>query len=143
MSACQASSHIIALALHIPSLCLQVALLFLSRGDMPHEAAWSAWLGAARGLVPLELIEPSTCTKNQSLLPRLSSLPAQQAYKLRRRIFAEQALFSIYVHPSPDFKTYPKDSVFYGHAVRLRVKVWQCHFSTPAVCNLFASSLEA
>ena len=31
----------------------KVALMFLTRGEMPHEPAWAAWLQSARGLVPL------------------------------------------------------------------------------------------
>ena len=31
----------------------KVALMFLTRGEMPHEPAWAAWLHSARGLVPL------------------------------------------------------------------------------------------
>ena len=92
---------------------------------MPHETAWAAWLAAARGMVPLEYMQPGACTWNASMeQPAGHVRPAQETIKLRRRIFVEQALFSVYVHPSPEFPGYPKDSVFYGKSVRLRVKVF-------------------
>lgn len=49
------------------SSLLQVALLFLSNGDLPHERAWAAWLGAARRLVPLSHVPAGDCERNQSL----------------------------------------------------------------------------
>ena len=92
---------------------------------MPHETAWAAWLAAARGLVPLEYMQPGACTQNASLeQPAGHVRPTQESLKLRRRIFVEQALFSVYVHPAPEFPGYSKDSVFHGHSVRLRVKVF-------------------
>ena len=32
----------------------RVALLFLSLGRLPHDAAWAAWLEGASGLLPLQ-----------------------------------------------------------------------------------------
>jgi len=35
----------------------RVALLFLTRGDLPHSALWAEWLGDAAGLVPLAALK--------------------------------------------------------------------------------------
>lgn len=96
--------------------------MFLTRGEMPHEAAWVAWLAAAKHLVPLEHLPPGVCANNQSMShPDGKHLPPPT--RLRQRVLVEQALFSVYVHPSLDFKGYSGDSLFHGRSLRLRVKV--------------------
>ena len=35
----------------------RVALMFLSRGDMPHEALWAQWFGDAEGMLPLQHVQ--------------------------------------------------------------------------------------
>jgi len=47
--------------------CMQVALMFLTRGDMPHEEAWGKWLAAAAGLVPLGYLQPGACSSTAGL----------------------------------------------------------------------------
>lgn len=45
----------------------QVALLFLTRGDMPHEASWAAWLASVQGMIPIDRVsESSVCGKYRS-----------------------------------------------------------------------------
>ena len=39
--------------------------MFLTRGDMPHEASWRAWLRAAEGLVPIEAASAALCRPQQ------------------------------------------------------------------------------
>jgi len=40
---------------------VQVALMFLTRGDMPHEASWAAWLRSAEGMVPIDPAQDALC----------------------------------------------------------------------------------
>ena len=48
------------------SLCLlQVALMFLTRGAMPHESLWKVWLGAANGVLPLTAAKDAACGDQQ------------------------------------------------------------------------------
>ena len=42
-------------------LSIQVALMFLTRGDMPHEASWAAWLRSAEGMVPIDPAQNALC----------------------------------------------------------------------------------
>lgn len=121
----------------------KVALLFLTRGDMPHEAAWAAWLSAARGLVPLDVLPPGVCSLNKTLQqPKGPVRDRKETRRLRRSIFVEQALFSIYLHPSPEFNGYSKNSVFYGRSIRLRVKVtWGTHSEVEAMRLLLRAAL--
>ena len=62
----------------------QVALMFLTRGDMPHEASWRAWLRTAEGLVPVEAASAALCRPQQphchtpapNLLPHIAQVGA-------------------------------------------------------------------
>ena len=40
---------------------MQVALMFLTRGDMPHEASWAGWLRSAEGMVPIDPAQDALC----------------------------------------------------------------------------------
>ena len=42
-------------------LTLQVAMLFLTKGPMPHEVLWALWLKQAVGLLPVDCVAASTC----------------------------------------------------------------------------------
>lgn len=39
----------------------RVALLFLTRGDLPHHETWRLWFGAAAGMLPVEQLRAATC----------------------------------------------------------------------------------
>ncbi len=45
----------------LSQLSIQVALMFLTRGDMPHEASWAAWLRSAEGMVPIDPAQNALC----------------------------------------------------------------------------------
>ena len=103
---------------------LQVALLFLTRGPMPHERSWAAWLAAAKWLIPVEQAAQGQCTAG---LPERARV-ADRRYeavgrKAGKRHLDEQLLFSIYVHPAPDFEGYPADTVFQDQEIDVRTKV--------------------
>lgn len=79
----------------------KVALLFLTKGEMPHEATWRAWFKAAAGLMPREdamrLCErpPPWWTALHTACDRMAD---------GRDQLAKQALFSVYVHAPPSFE---------------------------------------
>ena len=52
-----------------PSSCGQVALLFLLRGDLPHERTWAAWLAGAEGLIPSAAVAAACCDGGSSSTP--------------------------------------------------------------------------
>ena len=56
---------------------VQVALMFLTRGDMPHEASWRAWLSSVEGLVPIDAAQSTLCRRQQlqCYTPSVNSLP--------------------------------------------------------------------
>ncbi len=43
----------------------QVALMFLTRGAMPHESLWKVWLGAANGMLPLPAVAAAACGERE------------------------------------------------------------------------------
>ena len=57
---------------------LQVALLFLTRGDMPHEASWAAWLASVQGMIPIDRVtESPVCGKYTAKCPGQEGKRAQ------------------------------------------------------------------
>jgi hypothetical protein len=82
----------------------KVALLFLAKGAMPHDAMWAAWLEAAAGLVPADCATAAACA-DPAALPRLlaecgsaAGAPAGTAAAAPADPLARQGLFSVYVH---------------------------------------------
>ncbi len=50
----------------------QVAMLFLSRGELFHEATWALWFRNAAGLLPMSSLRKGTCT-SAGVSSRISS----------------------------------------------------------------------
>jgi hypothetical protein len=82
----------------------KIALLFLTRGPMPHERLWARWLEGAVGLVPMEILRERNCSKAHVNELRF----ACQAHPGVDPVEA-QHLFTIYIHPKPD---YPRARLF-------------------------------
>lgn len=95
--------------------------MFLTRGPMPHEGLWGAWLRAANGLVPGEsqdydiLADQAQCNRNKRGGPFLHSIQQRPGDVHSARPC--QCLFSIYIHPPPGHADYPNNSVFHGREV--------------------------
>lgn len=61
-----------------------------------------------------------------------------------------QHLFSVYLHPLPDFGTFPEESIFHGREIQERIQVWfLVHFlnctsfgKTSQSALLYQSSLQ-
>ena len=73
--------------------CSQVALMFLTRGVLHHEAAWALWFAHARGLLPKTLIRARGCEPGL-----LQALAAACGAAASPRLLQQQHLFSVYVH---------------------------------------------
>lgn len=100
---------------------MQVALLFITRGEMPYERMWAAWLAAAKWLVPAQHANAFQC--EAAYKPPRGMDAGRLESKSGRQHYEEQALFSIYVHSSPNFTGYAADSVFAGKTISERVEV--------------------
>ena len=87
-----------AYATHTP----RVALLFLVRGDMPHERLWERWFSSVDSTV------------YAGCVPRGSAMPAVCASRAGVDAIARQELYNVYIHSSPDYAGYPESSVFHG-----------------------------
>lgn len=98
----------------------RVALLFLSRGPMPHEPAWRAFFKAAGRLT--------------------QGWP--QPRQLSRHVVPGQLLFSAYLHAAPGFRS-PPNSVFAGLELEEPVQVqWGQHSVAEAERRLFIAALH-
>ena len=80
----------------------RVALLFLVKGDMPHERLWERWFRSIDSTV------------YAGCMPRGSAAPAGCTSRAGMNAIARQELFNVYVHSSPDHAGYPQSSVFHG-----------------------------
>jgi hypothetical protein len=81
----------------------RVALMFLTRGALWHEAMWREWFRHAAGLVPADVIRAGNCSSEM-----FSTMAAWCAVKgpLENAIGA-QHLYSVYVHTQPGFEGAP------------------------------------
>ena len=102
--------------------------MFLTRGEMPHEQSWAAWLAAAEGQVPVRRVREKLCEGEEEVIARC------QRHRLQRKSRAMlqndgsaaldgQHLFSVYVHPPPDFEGYPPGTVFHNRQIAERIQV--------------------
>ena len=143
--------------LHMP----KVALMFLTRGPMPHEELWNRWLASAAGLVAVDCASNSLCSQtpmpstNSNSSNRTSTAQRQpsmsavkQACTLKRTAengYLQQHMFSIYIHPPPDFAGYDPSSVFYKRelpASERLVTKWGHHSTTEVTRRMIKAALQ-
>lgn len=79
---------------------------------------WEAWLRATHGKLRVDCLAKRVCdsTDEHATLAAINAACAPGNATLSH-------LFSIYIHPSPTHKGYPKGSIFHGRAISPRVKV--------------------
>ncbi len=87
----------------------RVALLFLTRGDMPQAATWAAWLGSAVGLAPAK-----PCWGADACAAAAAAWLAEaESLAFRPEAAgAAQQLFSLYVHAPPNAPGLASDPTF-------------------------------
>ena len=101
----------------------RVALLFLVKGDMPHERLWERWFNS---------IDSTVYT---GCLPWGSAAPAGCTSRAGRSAIARQELYNVYIHSSPDYAGYPESSVFHG-ALCCCPKLLQLGFDTASTSSV-------
>ncbi|KAK9822232.1 hypothetical protein WJX81_002852 [Elliptochloris bilobata] len=120
----------------------KVALMFLTRGAMPHESLWKVWLGAADGVLPRAAAAAAACGNREpscTAAARSALLQGGDGARLRLR----QHLFSLYIHPGPDDSGYGPTSLFHGRVVPNRVQVrWGEHSMVEAMRALLRAALD-
>lgn len=137
----------------------KVALMFLTRGPMPHEELWNRWLASAAGLVAVDCTSSSVCsptllsnTNGSSTSSKAQAQPSRSALKqactLKRTAengYLQQHMFSIYIHPPPDFGGYDPSSVFHRRELptseRLVTK-WGHHSTTEVTRRMIKAALQ-
>lgn len=139
----------------------KVALMFLTRGDMPYEALWRAFLGGASEVVEAAAAAAAAEVatreseqqgdQGQPGSARSSSSGGSSTATLWQQLFgggrppdssAWQRLFSLYTHPSPGW-SHPRSSLFAGHEVPCRHTVeWGNHSVVDAERALLRAALR-
>ncbi|CAK0758242.1 hypothetical protein CVIRNUC_002605 [Coccomyxa viridis] len=117
----------------------KVALMFLTRGDMPHEASWAAWLRSAEGMVPIDPAQNALCAHK----PDPGKCPWANGVRQSPMGPMGQFLYSVYVHSGPGYRGYKEDSLFHGREVPDRVQVrWGEHSMVEALRALIREALR-
>ncbi|BDA44694.1 probable glycosyltransferase BC10 [Coccomyxa sp. Obi] len=113
----------------------KVALMFLVRGDIYHEDAWTQWIGDLADIVPASIVcDDALNTCYQDMLQR--SAPLKSAYD-------RQLYYSIVVHTKPDYPGYKNSSIFHGRIVKDRVETgWASHSLVTATRILMRAALK-
>lgn len=105
----------------------KVAIMFLTKGNMPHEELWRMWFASAEGRLPYQQAADGVCAANSmavanALLETMRQVCAPDAQGLQSPIM-RQHLFSVYVHAPPSFPGYGNESIFNGHLLAQRTTV--------------------
>eukprot|EP00891_Asterochloris_glomerata_P002641 jgi/Astpho2/2641/fgenesh1_pg.00049_%23_18_t len=117
-------------------------MLFLTRGPMPHEALWTAWLAGARGHIQAECAAAAVCNAQD---PDAAAVAIQRACApdAAASTYAGQHMFSIYVHSAPDFEGYRDGSIFQGREIADRMETsWGHHSTTEVSRRMIMAALQ-
>ena len=95
--------------------------MFLVSGEMPHEAMWTRWFSAIRGVLPATVLCEPEAVQCLQMLPKGSA----------NEVYASQHLFTIYVHTKPEYEGYPEGSLFHNRVISTLLPV----MLTPSVAR--------
>ena len=119
----------------------KVALLFLTRGELPHEATWRAFFENAGKTVP-RTAELAVCSNSAQLAETLHDQCEAMNNATGDPIEAQQ-LFSVYVHAPPSFAGYPNSSLWANSRISQSIHVsWGDHSISAATRALLAAALQ-
>ncbi|KAK9845205.1 hypothetical protein WJX81_000030 [Elliptochloris bilobata] len=136
-----AAAHACGTALGIP----QVALMFLTKGPLPHAALWAAWLGQAAGLLPADCAAASACSAAAAPGARRKALEGllRSCVQGGSALVERQQLFSVYVHVPPGAELEDATGLFTPYVIEQRVATsWGSFSLAQAVKNMLAAALE-
>lgn len=119
----------------------KIALLFLTKGPLPHEATWRAWFEAASHLLPRnELLKRCNREPTEVLKELVAECEALQPYAVDA--IASQLLYSVYIHAPPSFQGYPSGALWDGYLIQERVDTkWGDHSLSIATRALISAAL--
>lgn len=91
---------------------VQVALLFLVYGDIPHERTWARWLEHVEQYLPSSIV----CTEEA-----YGCFKETQKIEKPKSALDRQWLYTIYVHTKPGYnhqKGFPEGNIFHGRVIK-------------------------
>ncbi len=93
-------------------MLVQVAMMFLTKGALHHEASWRLWFQHAAGLIPRTLLTPEACNATSGnvtsgcggcLEGKLEAARQLCGPRTGRGVLQQQHLFNVYIHALPEF----------------------------------------
>ncbi|EIE20983.1 hypothetical protein COCSUDRAFT_43360 [Coccomyxa subellipsoidea C-169] len=98
------------------------------------------WLEAVQGMLPIQALQKISCTAEA-----ISTAGHTCGTSGGRGALQQQHLFSLYVHvgSNENIAGFPRESIFYGRVIPLRVKTqWGTHSLTAAIRGLLKEALN-
>jgi len=121
----------------------KVALLFLTKGNLPHDSTWRLWLKSAEGVVPVQALSHGMCALDTGSEHHAKVTEAAIACRkvniktIGDEEYQNQHLFSIYIHAPPTFKGFDPLSLWHGKLIKYRVQTaWGAHSLVEATRHL-------
>lgn len=103
----------------------KVALLFLTKGKLPHAHTWELWLRSAAGVLPAEYLIGALCSDSA---PSDVAMAACSTDFKGDAAWETQHLFNVYVHVPPDVPESELGEGWRGRLVQHRVHTaWGTH----------------
>jgi hypothetical protein len=119
----------------------RVALLFLTKGEMPHEQTWKAWFDVAGYLLPRNLVLEACSQGYSSIQDVVAVCSALDRSSLNDKIDA-QMLYSVYVHAPPAFQGYHSESLWASYRISKQIPTnWGDHSITLATKALLRAAV--
>eukprot|EP00884_Botryococcus_braunii_P001790 jgi/Botrbrau1/11611/Bobra.0209s0002.1 len=122
----------------------KVAMLFLSKGELPHARTWEAWLGEAAGLLPADCVISAACGVDRRHSVDLY-MHLLETCSVGDDVFSRQHLFSIYMHVPKDvpLSHLPKSADWASRVIEERIVTdWGGFSLVEAAQALFRQALK-
>eukprot|EP00887_Chlorella_sp_A99_P005964 scaffold29.g5964.t1 len=126
------------------ALARAVALLFLSRGTLPHAEIWQRWMEDAAGRLPRRHAAAFGCSPGAVELLRQACGSGVAGPGAIANAYHRQHLFSIHIHSPPDsVDDYPATSIFSKRTIACRIQPsWGTHDLVEAQRLLYMEALQ-
>ena len=120
----------------------KIALLFLTKGPLPHEPTWRAWFEATSHLLPRNEVQKRCPHNSASMLHELSSQCDGLQPVTSTNAIAAQVPYSVYIHAPPSFTGYPPGSLWDNYLIQERITTrWGDYSLTAATRALISAAL--
>ena len=122
----------------------KIALLFLTRGPLAHEATWNTWFDVAGYVIPRKILIEE-CDQGLSGVESIKTMcgALHSAASGGYDVIAAQMLFSVYVHAPSSFEGYHPDSLWALYRIFDRIETRWGDFSLTAATKALLKAAVA